>query len=233
MKKIFLFAVAAVAAMTVNAAVWDFKANPANTSALFDALNPVLTQATATEKQTGDSIPKPYIEVTNQTAAVEASVEFDHFPMTITYTNSKDANKKFFRIYGEYFQVDAKGTKLIFSCAVGDKISFFTKKYTKNLAFYVTGADKEVIEFLKNEEDHEVSVTATATEVVFDTKIPAEDEDRKSYDQSYQFRKISVGAEEQGIEDVKDAVKAVKFFENGQLVIIKNGVKYNALGAQL
>ena len=27
--------------------------------------------------------------------------------------------------------------------------------------------------------------------------------------------------------------KTVKFFENGQLVIIKNGVKYNALGAQL
>ena len=27
--------------------------------------------------------------------------------------------------------------------------------------------------------------------------------------------------------------KAVKYFENGQLVIIKNGVKYNALGAQL
>ena len=27
--------------------------------------------------------------------------------------------------------------------------------------------------------------------------------------------------------------KAVKFFKNGQLVIIKNGVKYNALGAQL
>ena len=27
--------------------------------------------------------------------------------------------------------------------------------------------------------------------------------------------------------------KAVKFFENGQLVILKNGVKYNALGAQL
>ncbi len=37
----------------------------------------------------------------------------------------------------------------------------------------------------------------------------------------------------QGVENVKDAVKAVKTFENGQLVIIKNGVKYNALGAQL
>ena len=37
----------------------------------------------------------------------------------------------------------------------------------------------------------------------------------------------------EGVENVSDAVKAVKTFENGQLVIIKNGVKYNALGAQL
>ena len=37
----------------------------------------------------------------------------------------------------------------------------------------------------------------------------------------------------QGIEETNAAVKATKSFENGQLVIIKNGVKYNALGAQL
>ncbi len=37
----------------------------------------------------------------------------------------------------------------------------------------------------------------------------------------------------QGVENVNASVKAVKTFENGQLVIIKNGVKYNALGAQL
>jgi len=39
--------------------------------------------------------------------------------------------------------------------------------------------------------------------------------------------------EPQGIENAAATVKAVKTFENGQLVIIKNGVKYNALGAQL
>ena len=56
---------------------------------------------------------------------------------------------------------------------------------------------------------------------------------------AYGFRlaKILVGAyrgEQQGIESVVDSsVKAVKTFENGQLVIIKNGVKYNALGAKL
>lgn len=37
----------------------------------------------------------------------------------------------------------------------------------------------------------------------------------------------------EGVENVQADVKAVKVFENGQLVIIKNGVRYNALGAQL
>ena len=37
----------------------------------------------------------------------------------------------------------------------------------------------------------------------------------------------------QGIDNTVNDAKAVKFFENGQLVILKNGVKYNALGAQL
>lgn len=37
----------------------------------------------------------------------------------------------------------------------------------------------------------------------------------------------------QAIDNVEAGVKAVKTFENGQLVIIKNGVKYNALGVAL
>ena len=36
-----------------------------------------------------------------------------------------------------------------------------------------------------------------------------------------------------GVDNVFDNAKAVKTFENGQLVIIKNGVRYNALGVQL
>ena len=37
----------------------------------------------------------------------------------------------------------------------------------------------------------------------------------------------------QGFENADAAVKAEKFFRNGQLIIRKNGVEYNALGAQL
>jgi len=37
----------------------------------------------------------------------------------------------------------------------------------------------------------------------------------------------------QGVESINAGTKTEKIFENGQLVIIKNGVRYNALGAQL
>ena len=37
--------------------------------------------------------------------------------------------------------------------------------------------------------------------------------------------------EEQGIEDVDAAAKATKTIKNGQLIIEKNGVQYNAQGA--
>ena len=44
---------------------------------------------------------------------------------------------------------------------------------------------------------------------------------------------VLVGDFPSDISNTEVESKAVKFFENGQLVIIKNGVKYNALGAQL
>ena len=44
---------------------------------------------------------------------------------------------------------------------------------------------------------------------------------------------VLVGDFQTAISNTAVESKAVKFFENGQLVILKNGVKYNALGAQL
>ena len=44
---------------------------------------------------------------------------------------------------------------------------------------------------------------------------------------------VLVLEEEQAVDNVNAEAKAVKLIENGQLVIIKNGIRYNALGAQL
>ena len=58
----------------------------------------------------------------------------------------------------------------------------------------------------------------------------------KELDNGFRLAKILVGAyrgELQAVENVNATVKAIKRIENGQLVIIKNGVRYNALGTQL
>ena len=47
------------------------------------------------------------------------------------------------------------------------------------------------------------------------------------------FAEEQPGEQGEGIDNAKSRVKAAKTIENGQLVIIKNGVKYNALGVQL
>ena len=44
---------------------------------------------------------------------------------------------------------------------------------------------------------------------------------------------VLVMEEEQAVDNVNANVKAVKLIENGQIVILKNGVRYNALGTQL
>lgn len=41
------------------------------------------------------------------------------------------------------------------------------------------------------------------------------------------------GSKEEAVENVTDVVKATKVIENGQVFIIKNGVRYSALGTQL
>ena len=48
----------------------------------------------------------------------------------------------------------------------------------------------------------------------------------------YGFFYVAVNAG-QGVDSINTASKAVKFFENGQLVILKNGIRYNALGAEI
>ncbi|MBO4454480.1 MAG: hypothetical protein J5761_05440 [Paludibacteraceae bacterium] len=45
--------------------------------------------------------------------------------------------------------------------------------------------------------------------------------------------KITVPGEDTGIEDVNASVKAVKMVRNGQLIIIRDGKTFNAIGAEM
>jgi hypothetical protein len=55
----------------------------------------------------------------------------------------------------------------------------------------------------------------------------------KEFDGGYRIKAIQIGAGSQGVENVEGAAKVEKFYRDGQLIIRKNGVEYNALGAKL
>jgi hypothetical protein len=59
------------------------------------------------------------------------------------------------------------------------------------------------------------------------------DGEGKYKDAKWKLVSVEVPGGSQAVENVTAGEKAVKRFENGQLVIIKNGVKYNAIGVQL
>jgi len=84
-----------------------------------------------------------------------------------------------------------------------------------------TGSDTEFT--ISNEKKYELHVTLTGVKDGATIKITA---DRRFVVWGATYDTSSTEA----IDNTAAEVKAVKTFENGQLVIIKNGVKYNATG---
>ena len=230
MKKFFLFAAAVAAAMTVNAKVINFADIVYNSTAdsakigfnvafVYENIN-----INGAANSTGDS----YLVEVKQT---EATTEWDVTLLELkadnqVYFTFKDgsANKLVMKAYKEYLQPNGKAACMVITgLNNGDKVKITLKK-ALNKETMIEGATVESDKF----NGTEIELTAAAEEIRVYSKNIAGDADAK-----WQVISVEVPDGAQGIENVNNAVKAEKFFENGQLVIIKNGVRYNALGAQL
>lgn len=230
MKKFFLFAAAVAAAMTVNAKVISFADIVYNSSAdsavigfnaafVYDNIN-----INGAANSAGDS----YLVEVKQ---AEATTEWDVTLLELkadnqVYFTFKDgsANKLVMKAYKEYVQPNGKAACMVITgLNAGDKVKITLKK-ALNKETMIEGATVESDKF----NGTEIELTAAAEEIRVYSKNIAGDADAK-----WQVISVEVPDGAQGIENVNNAVKAEKFFENGQLVIIKNGVRYNALGAQL
>jgi len=231
MKKFFLFAAAAIAAMTVNAQTYDFA------EMAFAEGDITVTNGT---KEWNES--KGYFVVkTNGGETAEEklmTMTIAQLPkISFTYSNSgvKEAftvsPSKMITFNGDQRDITFKGIQAgtYITLTVGSKgktANSFEDSDTKGAALtglsWVSGdrvlpakADGENTQY----QDIVVRVTSSAAATLRCTAG------------GYNLTKIVIGGT-QGFEKVDAAVKAEKRFENGQLVIIKNGVKYNALGAQ-
>jgi len=234
MKKIFLFAAAVVAAMTIKAEVYDLN------TMTFAQSDLTVTNGTIT-----DNASKSYFEVKN-TAGETVELTINKLPnMKFSYKNS--AEKTAFKVYyitesnaNGKIQMDGNQRDITISNVnVGDKITLWVNSKgdtgaqfadnDKGTAFTgavalnpsAAGIGSALPGKASETEAYPIELQAIASTVIIRETVGG-----------YILQKIQVGAGTQGIENSNAAVKAEKFFRNGQLVIRKNGVEYNAIGTQ-
>lgn len=235
MKKFFLFAVAAIAALTVNATVYDL-----------NEMNFAQSDLNVTGGTITDNASKSYFEVKNNEGETVV-LKISKLP-NIEFSYKNSAVKTAFKVY-YITESNAKGKiqmdgnqrdVTIKNVNAGDKIVLWVNskgdtgaQFTDNdkgTAF--TGAvavDPSAagigtpLPGKANETDmYPIELTAISDVVVIRETVGG-----------YILHKIQVGAGTQGIENSNAAAKVEKFYRDGQLIIRKNGVEYNALGAKL
>ena len=220
MKKIFLFAAVAIAALTVNAKEWDFgdykvDAGITKGSKVVDGLGFYAVDASEDPSKEFASN-KGFGAITAKVKTFEDGFKSVNNCKTNGGGSPDEATPWLPKQRYFYFDVDGNSTiKVWYESGSSNAVKLFISDGSKLLLQNeVTAADKDV------------ALIATANYQGGAGKIYIFGSG------SVELFKIQVSAA-QGIEDIEAAPKAEKFFENGQLVIIKNGVKYNALGAQL
>lgn len=237
MKKIFLFAAAAVAALTVNAKVISFANIVDNSSAdaaksAFEAAYEFSNISIAGKANSaGDAY---YVEVTQETATTDwetTSLRLNNEDQVFFAIKDGNNKKLVIKAYKEYIQPNGKAVCLVISdLNPGDKVKI-TLKAALNKEAKIEGATVETCNFASAEQ--ELEVAAGSDEIRVYSQSLSTDADGKTSDAKWQLISVEVPGGSQAIENTNASVKAEKFFENGQLIIRKNGVKFNALGAKL
>lgn len=224
MKKFFLFAAALVAAMTVNAKYYNFAGITADQITTDGTLGTYVM----------DSVEIPSV---SQPDGVDINVRLAGMDgLVVNYTQSAGKSKNdILKFAADYMQADGKDVILTLSdLAFEDEIQLLVSaKGSTNAVFAaLSGADADA-------ENPESVGKAAKTDDYVVVKFWATGSTAQIKETAGGYRIIALAINEdvknpgQGIEDTKTAVKAEKFFRNGQLVIRKNGVEFNAIGAKL
>lgn len=228
MKKIFSFAAVLFAAMTINATVYDFTTITSETDY-------TITKATKNASESNESkivydikggdvlemylnaVPNVKFSITNSSDKPKAfvvnlgegnaSIEFGGKNGIITITNVAISENI---IVTAAAKGGNEGILTIVDGAVGESEVKFPKKDSE-------GADEKGYVW-KDAEYMAIATTVTLKETGGGIRVT----------------KIVVGDTSSAVENIEGTTaKATKVIENGQIYILKNGVKYNVLGAQV
>jgi len=230
MKKFFFFAAAIAAAMTVNAKVITFadivdnssaEAAKSSLEASFDFNN---IEVKGVANSAGDSYLCEVYQVDATTDWTMTEMFLKGEAQVHFVCKDNNPNKLVIKAYKEYIQPNGKAVCLVIQdLKAGDKVKINLKK-ALNKESYIEGATVSTHNF----DSDVVELTANADEIRVYSKNEAGSADAK-----WQIVSVEVPGGDQAVDNVESGVKVEKFYRDGQLIIRKNGVEYNALGAQL
>ena len=239
MKKFFLFAAAIVAAMTVNAKVIDLTTVGTN----IDEWTPG-AQASLNNGESDADKGKFVYDIKGGDANDAFITEEEDF--VFQTKNTSDKTKAFVIYTGKCFEFGGKnGILIIKNTEYGDVIKLTVAAKGSTAANFKD--DAEV--YPKNAVVVSEDLTLPAKDKskaetgdydkegycwkVLEFKSEGDDVEIKEFAAGYRICRIQVGEEETAVDNIKADAKTIKTIENGQVVIIKNGVKYNALGTEI
>ena len=235
MKKIFFFAVAALAALSVNAKVVTFTDIIDKTSAetalstataAFDVAN-IELKAEANSGGTAYYAAIYQVNSTSEWGVTTLKLKGENQ----VYFDFKDSNKNklVMKYWADYAQPNGKAVALVITgLKAGDKIKLNLKE-ALNKEAKIEGATVATHML----DATTVELQSMGSEIRVYSQSVTTDSEGKTTDAKWKLVSVEVPDGSQGINDVNANAKAEKFFRDGQLIIRKNGVEYNALGVQL
>lgn len=234
MKKFFFFAAALVAAVTINAQTYDLTAMDIAESDI------TVTNGTITKNET-----KAYFEVKN-TAGETVEMSIKQLPnVKFSYKNSavKTAFKVYYNAEGKSgngkIQMDGNQRDVTISnlaigtivtltvCSKGDTGAQFANSEKGDAFTGCVAVDPSAVgigtalpgKTAEAGNTYDIKVQAAASTITI-----------RETAGGYILKSLTIGGGT-AIDNTAVEAKATKYMENGALVIVKNGVKYNALGA--
>ena len=239
MKKFFLFAAAAVAALTVNAASFvGFDGHDPKLGTQIHDNGLIQNQVNITLTETDATKHKYEIKITNGSGEGEPTAEcsFTMGGITFWYSNS-NAGTVAYKTYDNYIQPNGNKRKVVIPTQVGEKVRVYAADAISGVA--VEGASVASIDFpacYVKEGDKSVFVETAFVELTAKEKsIVLWSDKRDASFTATKFKLVAIlPAEGSGIEDVNfESVKAVKRVVDGQVVIERDGRLFNLLGAEI
>ena len=226
MKKIYILFAALAAALSLNAQVgFDYRNGGLGDAIKSDTLVAYDTNITIEETETG----KYAFKVTSGSYNETGECSFEIGGITFWYKNSNDGTVAW-KSYNTYIQPNGNKRKIVIPVSGGQEVMIYVQDALEGVA--LEGATVSTINLVAWGSDKKAYTTITAASDAEEIIIWSDDRS-----ESYVAKKFKLGAiipvENATAVSNTAASKAIKIIENGQLVIIRDGIRYNALGTQL